>query len=134
MKPLSATRRSAIDAPWHECSRFIASILTSEEWSGERAHLVGRTDLHFVVATRGVEFAEDSLLFHVLGDSPDLRHPIAGHVEISRDPEGTTTLEVVLTANMDEESPSHHLALREAIASLAETLVRTITQQVAGQV
>jgi len=123
---ITARREATIDLPWSASSRLLGALLTSDEWSSERAHLVGRTNLHFVVAVRSVEAAGDSLRFRIIGDSPDLRHPVVGTVELLREAAGLTVARVQLTANLDEEPQHFHLALREAIASLAEVLIRTI--------
>lgn len=107
-------------------------MLTSEEWSSERAHFVGRTNLHFVVAVRSVEATCDALRFRIIGDSPDLRHPVIGTIDLAENGGGATTVGVTVTANLDEEPRHSHLALREAITSLTEVLVRTITTTVDG--
>ena len=126
MQPITTTRESVIDLPWESCGRVLGTILTSDEWSSERAHLVGRTRLHFIVAVRGVEAAMQALRFRLIGDSPDLRHPLTGWVELVPADARTSTLRVVLHANLSEEPSESHLTLREAIASLADVLGRTI--------
>jgi hypothetical protein len=104
---------------------MLGAMLTSDDWAGERAHLVGRTNMHFVVAVRGIDAAGDSLMFRLIADSPDLRQPLLGAIELR--PHGTrSALTVKLTANLDEEPTRFHLGLREAIASLADVLVRTL--------
>ena len=130
MQPITAFRTSTLDMPWETCGRVLAQILTSDEWSSERAHLVGRTRLHFIVAVRGVEAVEDALRFRLIADSPDLRHPLTGWVELCPD-EPRSELRVSLRANLAEEPPESHLMVREAIASLADVLGRTITAAVA---
>ena len=126
MTPVTALRQTVIDSPWSSSSRLLGAMLTSDDWAGERAHLVGRTNIHFVIAARSIESAGDSLLFHVIADSPDLHHPLVGAIELHPHPICATALTVTLTANLDEEPTRFHLGLREAITSLADVLVRTI--------
>ena len=126
MQPITAFRTSTIDMPWETCGRVLAKVLTADEWSSERAHLVGRTRLHFVVAVRGIEAAEEALRFRLIADSPDLRHPLTGWVELCPDQAQRSELRVALHANLAEEPPESHLMVREAIASLADVLGRTI--------
>ncbi len=127
MQPITALRESFVGMPWLACSRELAQVLTSDDWSNERAHLVGRTRLHFVIAVRGVEYAVASARFQIIADSPDLRHPLTGHVELVPAPANGSTMRVVLTANLSEEPADNHLMIREVIASLADVLGRTLT-------
>ncbi len=133
MKPMTAMRQTVIDLPWSASSRLLGAMLTSDDWATDRAHLVGRTNLHFVVAVRSVEAAVDSLLFRFIADSPDLRHPCVGAIELCPGANRMTALTVQLTANLDEEPTRFHLSLREAITSLADVLVRTITATASGE-
>jgi len=126
MRPMTTLRHAVVDLPWSASSRLLGAMLTSDTWSADRAHLVGRTNLHFVVAVRSVEAAEDSLLFRLIADSPDLRHPLVGNIELRPDSRQATAVTVGLTANLDDEPARYHLGLREAITSLADVLVRTI--------
>ena len=126
MNEITARRESIADLSWKVCSRVLGAILTSDDWSGERAHLVGRTGMHFVVAVRVVEAATDAARFRFIADSPDLRHPVTGRIDLHPESPSSTSLTVVLQANLDEEPPHVHLMVREAIASLAEALSRTI--------
>ena|SRR5438552_9313625 len=126
MEPITAYREAIIDLPWMESKNVIGSFLTSEEWSSERKHLVGRTSLHFVVAVRRVEAAYESLLLRLIADSPDRLHPLTGYVEVRRKTEKTTALNVMLRANLDEEPLRLHLGVRESISSLADVLSGTI--------
>lgn len=126
MNEIIARRESIADLPWKVCSRVLGAVLTSDDWSGERAHLVGRTGMLFIVAVRIVEAATDAVRFRFIADSPDLRHPITGKIDLHPEPPASTALTVILRANLDEEPPHSHLIVREAIASLAETLSRTI--------
>jgi len=126
MNEITARRESIAELPWKVCSRVLAAVLTSDDWSGERAHIVGRTGMHFIIAVRVVEAATEAARFRFIADSPDLRHPVSGTIDLR--PEGlrATALTVTLRANLDEEPPRDHLIMREAIASLAEALGRTI--------
>jgi len=126
MRPISALRQAVLDLPWSASSRLLGAMLTSDAWATDRAHLVGRTNVHFVVAVRSIEAAEDSLLFRLIADSPDLRHPLVGNIELRPDSREATALTIGLTANLDDEPPRYHMGLREAITSLADVLVRTI--------
>ena len=132
MTEITASRESIAELPWKVCSRVLVAVLTSDEWSGERAHLVGRTGMHFSVAVRVVEAATDALRFRFLADSPDLRHPLTGKIDLRPEPPTSTALTVTLRANLDEEPPHTHLILREAIASLAEVLGRVIFEAAAA--
>jgi len=126
MNEITARRESIAELPWKVCSRVLAAVLTSDDWSGERAHIVGRTGMHFIIAVRVVEAATEAARFRFIADSPDLRHTVSGTIDLR--PEGlrATALTVTLRANLDEEPPRDHLIMREAIASLAEALGRTI--------
>lgn len=126
MTEITASRETIADLPWKVCSRVLTAVLTGDEWSGERSHLVGRTGMHFVVAVRVVEAATDAVRFRFIADSPDLRHPVTGRIDLRPEPPASTALTVSLRANLDEEPPHSHIIVREAIASLAETLGRTI--------
>lgn len=126
MTPMTALRQTIIDSPWCSSSRLLGAMLTSDDWADEGAHLVGRTKMHFVVAVRSIEAAGDSLVLRLIADSPDLRHPLVGAIELRPDPTRATALTVKLTANLDEEPTRFHLGLREAITSLADVLLRTI--------
>jgi hypothetical protein len=126
MNEITSFRESVAPLPYRECGRVLAAVLTSDEWSGERAHLVGRTGMHFVVAVRGIDAANDAVRFRVIADSPDLRHPVAGRVELRPKTASSTALSVMLRADLDSEPPRDHLLIREAIASLSEVLGRTI--------
>jgi hypothetical protein len=128
MKEITARRETIADLPWKVCSRVLSAVLTSDDWSGERAHLVGRTGMHFVVAVRVVEAATESVRFRFIADSPDLRHPITGKIDLQPQSPSATSLVVVLQANLDEEPSCSHLFVREAIASLAEALGRTVLE------
>jgi len=132
MNPLTALRQTVIDMPWSASGRLLGAMLTSDDWANERAHLVGRTNIHFVVAVRSVEAANDALLFRLIADSPDLRHPLVGAIELRPHPIRATALTVELRANLDEEPARAHLGLREAITSLADVLVRTIEATACG--
>lgn len=126
MNEITACRESVAELPWKVCSRVLAAVLTSEEWSGERAHIVGRTGMHFVVAVRVIEAATDALRFRFIADSPDLRHPVMGRIDLRPEASTSTVVAVTLQANLDEEPPREHTIVREAVASLAEALGRTI--------
>ena len=89
--------------------------------------------MHFVVAVRSVEAAEDTLRFRFIADSPDLRHPVGGNIELRRVGNLQTALIVQLKANLDEEPTRFHLGLREAFTSLADILVRTIAETASGE-
>ena len=128
MNEITARRESIADLPWKVCSRVLGAVLTSDDWSGERAHLVGRTGMRFAVAVRIVEAAADAARFRFIADSPDLRHPITGKIDLHPEAPASTALTVVLRANLGEEPPHSHLIVREAIASLAETLGRSILE------
>jgi hypothetical protein len=67
----------------------------------------------FVVAVRRVEAAYQSLLFRIIADSPDLRHPVTGYVEIRPQSTAATTLTVSLKAHLEDEGVRYHLGLRE---------------------
>jgi len=84
--------------------------------------------MHFVVAVQVVEATTDSVRFRFIADSPDLRHPVTGRIDLHPEGPTSTALTVVLRANLDEELPHDHLMVREAIASLAEALGRTILE------
>jgi hypothetical protein len=133
MTPMTAIRQTVIDLPWSASSRLLGAMLTSDEWASDRAHLVGRTNIHFVIAVRSVEAAEDSLRFRFIADSPDLRHPVVGSIELIPTANRETALTVGLTANLDEEPARLHLGLREALTSLADILVRTIAATASGE-
>ena len=126
MKEIIARRELIASLPWRECGRILGSVLTSDDWAGERTRIVGRTGMHFAVAVRLVEAATDAIRFRFLADSPDLRHPVAGWIDLQPEPPTSTAITVTLRANLDEEPPREHLILREAIASLAEALGRTV--------
>lgn len=126
MNEITASRESIADLPWRVCSRVLAAVLTSDDWSGERAHIVGRTGMHFVVAVRVVEAATEAVRFRFIADSPDLRHPVMGRIDLRPEPPASTALTVTLRANLDEDPPQAHLIVREAIASLAEALGQAI--------
>ncbi|HYK53444.1 MAG TPA: hypothetical protein VEV38_07935 [Candidatus Eremiobacteraceae bacterium] len=128
MNEITARRESIADLPWKVCSRILGVVLTSDDWSGERAHVVGRTGMHFVVAVRIVEATTDAVRFRFIADSPDLRHPVTGRIDLHPEAPASTALTVVLRANLDEELPHDHLMVREAISSLAEALGRTILE------
>jgi len=133
MNQISAMRDSIIDLPWTTCSRFVAAMLTSDAWSPERAHLTGRTNLHFTIAARRFDAGSSSLNIRFLGTSPDLRHPLQGSVELRTATQSSTAILVCMDADLDQEPVSSHLQVREAIASLAETLVRTIAAAAMGE-
>jgi hypothetical protein len=59
-------------------------------------------------------------------DSPDFLHPVPGFVEVRPTSNFSTLLRVSLVASLDDELRGHHVRIREAIASLAETLTSTI--------
>lgn len=120
-----------VEQPWDSGARVLAQVLTSDEWSSERAHLVGRTRLHFVVAVRGVETVQNGIRFRFIADSPDLRHPLTGFVELESSGPGRSMLRVTLHANLSDEPPDQHLMVREAIASLADVLGRTMAEALA---
>ena len=127
VQPITAFRESFVDLPWPACSRALAQVLTSDDWSSERAQLVGRTSLHFAIALRGIESASDSVRFRLIADSPDLRHPLTGHVEVAAARSGGSSVRVALRADLSEEPSESHLMMRESIASLADVLGRTLT-------
>jgi hypothetical protein len=133
MTPITALRQTVIDLPWSASSRLLGAMLTSYEWASDRMHLVGRTNMHFVVAVRSVEAAEDTLRFRFIADSPDLHHPVVGSIELLRVAKRQTALTVQLKANLDEEPTRFHLGLREALTSLADILVRTIAETASGE-
>src|SRR5690348_14825771 len=81
MEPVTAVRQTVIEMPWSCSGKLLGAMLTSDNWSADRAHLVGRTNSPFVVAVRSVEAANDSLLFRLIADSPELRHPLVGAIE-----------------------------------------------------
>lgn len=126
MNEITSYRESVTRLPYRECGRVLGAVLTSDEWSGERAHLVGRTGMHFVVAVRGVDAANDTMRFRLIADSPDLRHPVSGRIELRPKTPSSTALSVTLRADLDAEPLREHLLIREAIASLSEVLGRTI--------
>lgn len=126
MNEITAYRESVAPLSWHECSRILGAVLTSAEWSGERAHLVGRTGMHFVVAVRIVEAGQEAMRFRFIADSPDLRHPVTGRIDLRPKTASSTALGVTLRANLDEEPPREHRYVREAIASLSEVLGRMV--------
>ncbi|HET9342414.1 MAG TPA: hypothetical protein VFO25_05845 [Candidatus Eremiobacteraceae bacterium] len=128
MNEITAFRESIAGLPWKVCSRVLAAVLTSDEWSGERAHIVGRTGMHFVVAVRVVEAATDAARFRFIADSPDLRHPVMGRIDLHPEALTSTAVTVTLRANLDAEPPREHAIVREAVASLAEALCRTIVE------
>ncbi|HEY5093888.1 MAG TPA: hypothetical protein VII69_02095 [Candidatus Eremiobacteraceae bacterium] len=130
MEPITTYRQTDVDVPWNACVRILTEILTAEEWSGERARLVGRTNLHFAVAVRHIEAAFESVRFRLIADSPDLHHPISGFVELRRKSRTSTALTVTIAANLAEEARRYHLGMREAIASLADVLTTTIATAV----
>jgi hypothetical protein len=132
MNPLTALRQTVIDMPWSASSRLLGAMLTSDDWANERAHFIGRTNIHFVVAVRSVEATNQSLLFRLIADSPDLRHPLVGAIELRPHPIRSTALTVELRANLDEEPARAHMGLREAITSLADVLLRTIETTASG--
>lgn len=125
MEPIFAQRQTTLDLPWSASSRTFGAVLTSDDWSSERRHLVGRTNMLFSVAVRCVEAAQHSVRFRLIGDSPDLRHPVVGSIELTPTEDHETLMTVALTANIDEEPRTGHLGLREAITSLADVLMRT---------
>ena len=126
MQPISSWRESVIELPWETAGRVLAAVLTSDEWSSDREQLVGRTNIHFVVAVRGIEVAAETLRFPLIADSPDLRHPLTGSIELCALDDRASTLRVGLRADLAEEFQDHHLTVRESIASLADVLSRTI--------
>jgi len=126
MKHITSYRESVSSLPWKECGRVLTALLTSEEWSGERVRLVGRNGMHFVIAVRGLERADDVLVFRLIADSPDLRHPLTGHVEIRPKTKSSTAIGLMVRANLDEEPAQFHLAMRESLTSLSDVLARTI--------
>jgi hypothetical protein len=126
MNEITASRESIAELPWKACNRVLAAVLTSDDWSGERAHIVGRTGMHFVVAVRVVEAATEAVRFRFIADSPDLRHPVMGRIDLRPEAPTSTAITVTLRANLDEEPPREHAVVREAVASLAEALSRTI--------
>jgi hypothetical protein len=125
LEPIIAQRQTTLDVPWSASSQTFGAVLTSDDWSSERRHLVGRTNMLFSVAVRSVEAAQNSVRFRLIGDSPDLRHPVFGSIELTPTADQETLMTVALTANMDEEPHTGHLGLREAIMSLADVLMRT---------
>lgn len=128
MNEITASNESIAELPWKVCSRVLAAVLTSDEWSGERAHIVGRTGMHFVVAVRVVEAATDAARFRFIADSPDLRHPVMGRIDLHPEPPTSTSVTVTLRANLDVEPAREHAVVREAVTSLAEALCRTIVE------
>jgi len=82
--------------------------------------------MHFVVAVRVVEAATEAVRFRFIADSPDLRHPVTGRIDLRPEASTSTAVTVTLRANLDEEPPREHVIVREAVASLAEALSRTI--------
>jgi hypothetical protein len=123
---ITASREAHVHMPWRACVLQLADILTADERSGERAHLIGRTHVHFVVAVQRIDVARDAMRFGVIADSPDFLHPVTGFVEAWPDSGASTTLRVSLVAALDEEALCYHVRVREAIASLAETLTSKI--------
>jgi hypothetical protein len=130
MEPITTYRETDVDVPWNACVRILTEILTADEWSGERAHLVGRTNLRFTVAVRYVEAAFESVRFRLIADSPDLHHPISGFVEVRQKSRRSTALTVTIVANLADEARRYHLGVREATASLADVLSTTIATAV----
>lgn len=126
MEPITAYRVSTIDLPWTECRRVLGAVLTSPEWSPERTRIVSRGQQLFAVAVRRVETAHESVLFRIIGDSPDVRHPVFGFVEIRPSSEGATSLTVMIAGNLDDVPARHHMAVREAVSGLADALGSTI--------
>lgn len=126
MDTITASREAQVEKPWNACSHRLADLLTAEERSAERAHLIGRTHVHFVVAVRRFEAANNAVRFGLIADSPDFLHPVTGFVEVCPTSNVSTTLRVSLVAALDEEARGYHVRVREAISSLAETLTSTI--------
>ncbi len=126
MNTITASREAQVERPWNACSHRLAELVTAEERSSERAHLIGRTHVHFVVAVQRFEAASNAVRFGLIADSPDFLHPVTGFVEVSPTSNFCTTLRVSLVAALDEEARGYHVRTREAIASLAETLTSTI--------
>jgi len=126
MNEITASRETIAELPWKVCNRVLGAVLTSDDWAGERAHIVGRTGMHFVVAVRVVEAATDAVRFRFIADSPDLRHPVTGRIDLRPEAPASTAVTVTLRANLDEEPPREHVIVREAVTSLAEALGRTI--------
>jgi hypothetical protein len=130
MELITTFRETNVDLPWSSCGRLLAGLLTSEDSMCDRAHLVGRTHLRFVIAVQRVEAAHESMRFCLIADSPDLHRPIRGFVEVRPRSSTSTALTVSLVANLDDEARRHHLGVREAIASLADVLTTTIATAV----
>jgi|GEM_PF-5901684 len=132
MEPITTFRETDVDVPWNSCVRTLTEILTADEWSGERARLVGRTNLHFAVAVRNIESAFESVRFRLIADSPDLEHPIMGYVEVRQKSRTSTALTVTVAADLTGEARRVHMGMREAVASLADVLSRTIATAVSS--
>jgi len=125
MQPITAYRESTIELSWPECGRILGAVLTSPEWSSERARIVSRGQLLFAVAVRRVETAHDSLLFRIVADSPDVRHPLFGFIE-TRPYGDATALTVMIAGNLDDVPARDHISVREAVAGLADVLGSTL--------
>ena len=132
MDCVTTQRDTQVHAPWTACVRRLGDILTSEAWSAKRAHLIGRTHVRFVVAVRGFEAARESIRFSLIADSPDLRHPITGFVEVRPATSASTSVSVSLVAALDDGATRYHQSAREAIASLAEVLSTTVAAAARG--
>jgi hypothetical protein len=126
MDSITTYRETEVRVPWVVCGRRLADVLTADEWSLERAHLIGRTHVHFVVAVRGFAAARESIRFSLIADSPDLRHAVTGFVELRPTSGVSTSLSVSLVAALDAGAHRYHRDAREAIASLADVLATTI--------
>ena len=126
MQRITTFRESVIDMPWCQSGRLFSAILTSDGWSSKRAHLIGWTRHHFVVAVRQVEAATDSLRFRLIANAPELAHPLGGQVELWPSTDERSALRVELSATLGEELVGGHVTMREAMSTLADELVRTI--------
>jgi len=126
MDSITTYRQTEVNVPWVAYGRRLGDILTADAWSAERAHLIGRTHVRFVVAIRGVEAARESVRFSLIADSPDLRHPVTGFVEVRPASSDSTSLCVSLEVVLDDGVTRYHQNAREAIASLADVLTTTI--------
>jgi hypothetical protein len=126
MECITTRRETQVYAPWTACGRRLGDIFTSQARSAERARLIGRTHVRFVVAVRGFEAARESIRFSLIADSPDLRHPITGFVEVRPATSASTSVCVSLVAPLDDGATRYHQNAREAIASLAEVLTTAI--------
>ena len=130
MEPITAYRESTIDLRWTECRRVLGEVLTSPEWASERARIVSRGHLLFAVAVKHVETAHESVLFRIIGDSPDVRHALFGFIEIRPSSEGATSLTVMVAGNLDDVPARDHMAVQEAVSGRADVLGATIVAAV----